>query len=83
MQLFGKTGNLSFSVTNAVNGTVYLTNVLDSPTVWGGDLYQHRPVQQQHRRLHADKHRRRTITAATRRLMSMSPTTTPSPISAR
>ena len=28
MQVFGKTGNLSFSVTNAVQGFVYLTNVL-------------------------------------------------------
>src|SRR6185369_6829295 len=29
LQLFGQTGNLSFFVTNAVNGTVYLTNVLN------------------------------------------------------
>ncbi len=35
MQLFGKTGNLSFSLTNAVNGTVYLTNVLGSVTYTG------------------------------------------------
>ncbi len=32
MQLFGKTGNLSFSATNAVQGFVYLTNVLGSVT---------------------------------------------------
>ena len=31
----GKTGNLSFSVTNAVNGSVYLTNVLGSVTNTG------------------------------------------------
>lgn len=31
-QLFGKVGNLSFSVTNAVEGSVYLTNVLGSAT---------------------------------------------------
>ncbi|HAO79836.1 MAG TPA: hypothetical protein DCQ92_12850, partial [Verrucomicrobia subdivision 3 bacterium] len=30
MQLFGKTGNLSFMVTNALNGTVYLTNSWNS-----------------------------------------------------
>jgi hypothetical protein len=30
--LCGKTGNLSFSVTNGINGTVYLTNVLGSVT---------------------------------------------------
>ncbi len=35
MQLFGKTGNLSFSLTNAVNGTVYLTNVLGLVTYTG------------------------------------------------
>jgi alpha-tubulin suppressor-like RCC1 family protein/subtilisin-like proprotein convertase family protein len=35
MQLFGKTGNLSFFLTNAVNGTVYLTNVLGSVTYTG------------------------------------------------
>jgi hypothetical protein len=35
MQLFGKTGNLSFSVTNAVNGSVYLTNVLNYTNVLG------------------------------------------------
>jgi subtilisin-like proprotein convertase family protein len=29
MQLFGKTGNLSFSVTNNIHGFVYLTNVLN------------------------------------------------------
>ncbi len=29
LQMFGKTGNLSFSVTNAVQGFVYLTNVLN------------------------------------------------------
>ncbi|HZT21808.1 MAG TPA: LamG-like jellyroll fold domain-containing protein [Verrucomicrobiae bacterium] len=32
MQLFGNTGNLSFSVTNAINGSVYLTNVLNGVT---------------------------------------------------
>ena len=32
MPIFGKTGNLSFAVTNAVNGTVYLTNVLGGVT---------------------------------------------------
>ena len=37
MQLFGKTGNLSFSVTNGVNGTVYLTNVL-GPVTYTGPL---------------------------------------------
>ncbi len=31
-KLFGKTGNLSFCLTNPVNGTVYLTNVLGSVT---------------------------------------------------
>jgi subtilisin-like proprotein convertase family protein len=35
MQLFGNTGNLSFSVTNGVNGTVYLTNVLNYTNVSG------------------------------------------------
>ena len=35
MQLFGKTGNLSFSATNGVNGFVYLTNVLGSVTKTG------------------------------------------------
>ena len=35
MPIFGKTGNLSFTVTNAVNGTVYLTNVLGSVTNTG------------------------------------------------
>ena len=35
MQLFGKTGNLSFSATNGVNGFVYLTNVLGSVTNTG------------------------------------------------
>jgi subtilisin-like proprotein convertase family protein len=35
MQLFGKTGNLSFSVTNAMQGFVYLTNVLGSVTNTG------------------------------------------------
>jgi subtilisin-like proprotein convertase family protein len=35
MQLFGKTGKLSFSVTNAVNGSVYLTNVLNYTNVLG------------------------------------------------
>ena len=34
-QLFGNTGNLSFSVTNGVNGTVYLTNVWGSVTNTG------------------------------------------------
>jgi subtilisin-like proprotein convertase family protein len=34
-KLFGKTGNLSFWLTNAVHGTVYLTNVLDSYTNQG------------------------------------------------
>src|SRR6185312_9282457 len=34
-QLFGKTGNLSFSVTNAVQGFVYLTNVLNYTNVAG------------------------------------------------
>ena len=34
-QLFGKTGNLSFSVTNAVQGFVYLTNVLNYTNVSG------------------------------------------------
>ena len=29
MKLFGKTGNLSFFVTNSIHGSVYLTNVLD------------------------------------------------------
>ncbi|MGH7950631.1 MAG: LamG-like jellyroll fold domain-containing protein [Limisphaerales bacterium] len=33
--LFGQTGNLSFFVTNGVNGTVYLTNVLGSVTNTG------------------------------------------------
>jgi subtilisin-like proprotein convertase family protein len=33
--LSGESGNLSFSVTNAVNGTVYLTNVLGSVTNTG------------------------------------------------
>ncbi len=31
-KLFGKTGNLTFYATNAINGTVYLTNVLGSYT---------------------------------------------------
>ena len=31
-QLFGKTGNLSFSVTNGIHGFVYLTNVLVTAT---------------------------------------------------
>ncbi len=31
-QVFGKTGNLTFSLTNAVNGSVYLTNVWDGVT---------------------------------------------------
>ena len=31
-KLFGQTGNLSFSVTNGTNGTVYLTNVVGSVT---------------------------------------------------
>lgn len=35
MQLFGKTGNLSFFVTNGINGTVYLTNVLGEVTNTG------------------------------------------------
>jgi subtilisin-like proprotein convertase family protein len=35
MQLFGKTGNLSFSVTNGINGSVYLTNVLNYTNVLG------------------------------------------------
>ncbi|HTX21011.1 MAG TPA: LamG-like jellyroll fold domain-containing protein [Candidatus Aquilonibacter sp.] len=35
IRLFGKTGNLSFSVTNAINGTVYLTNVWGSVTNTG------------------------------------------------
>jgi len=35
MQLFGQTGNLSFAVTNGINGTVYLTNVLGSVTNTG------------------------------------------------
>jgi subtilisin-like proprotein convertase family protein len=35
MQLFGQTGNLSFFVTNAVNGSVYLTNVLNYTNVTG------------------------------------------------
>jgi subtilisin-like proprotein convertase family protein len=35
MQLCGKTGNLSFSVTNGVQGFVYLTNVLGSVTNTG------------------------------------------------
>ena len=36
-RLFGRTGNLSFSVTNGFNGLVYLTNILDSVTnVVGG-----------------------------------------------
>ena len=35
MQLFGKTGNLSFFVTNSVNGSVYLTNVLNYTNVLG------------------------------------------------
>ncbi|MGA2867684.1 MAG: LamG-like jellyroll fold domain-containing protein [Verrucomicrobiota bacterium] len=34
-QLFGKTGNLSFFVTNAVNGSVNLTNVIGSVTNTG------------------------------------------------
>jgi subtilisin-like proprotein convertase family protein len=34
-QLFGNTGNLSFSVTNGVNGAVYLTNVWGSVTNTG------------------------------------------------
>jgi alpha-tubulin suppressor-like RCC1 family protein/subtilisin-like proprotein convertase family protein len=34
-KLFGKTGNLSFWLTNSVNGSVYLTNVLDSYTNQG------------------------------------------------
>jgi subtilisin-like proprotein convertase family protein len=33
--LCGKTGNLSFSVTNGINGSVYLTNVLGSVTNTG------------------------------------------------
>jgi sugar lactone lactonase YvrE len=32
MKMFGKTGSLSFFATNAINGTVYLTNVLGSYT---------------------------------------------------
>ena len=37
IQMFGKTGNLSFSVTNGFNGLVYLTNVLGPLTnVMGG-----------------------------------------------
>jgi subtilisin-like proprotein convertase family protein len=35
MKLFGKTGNLSFFVTNGVNGSVYLTNVLNYTNVLG------------------------------------------------
>jgi subtilisin-like proprotein convertase family protein len=35
MKLFGKTGNLSFSVTNGIHGFVYLTNVLGSVTNTG------------------------------------------------
>jgi subtilisin-like proprotein convertase family protein len=35
MQICGKTGNLSFSVGNAVNGSVYLTNVLGAATNTG------------------------------------------------
>ncbi len=34
-QVFGQTGDLSFFVTNAVNGSVYLTNVLDYTNVSG------------------------------------------------
>ncbi len=34
-KLFGKTGNLSFSVTNGVNGSVYLTNVLNYTNALG------------------------------------------------
>ena len=34
-QTFGQTGNLSFFLTNAVNGTVYLTNVLNYTNVSG------------------------------------------------
>ncbi|HWY32380.1 MAG TPA: LamG domain-containing protein, partial [Candidatus Acidoferrum sp.] len=34
-QLFGQTGNLSFFVTNAVHGSVYLTNVLGAVTNTG------------------------------------------------
>ncbi len=32
MQIFGNTGNLSFSVSNAVSGSVFLTNILGSVT---------------------------------------------------
>ena len=35
MQIFGKTGNLSFSVTNGINGSVYITNVLNYTNVLG------------------------------------------------
>ena len=35
LRLFGKTGNLSFSVTNGVHGSVYLTNVLGAVTNTG------------------------------------------------
>ncbi len=35
MQLFGQTGTLSFFLTNAINGTVYLTNVLNYTNVSG------------------------------------------------
>ncbi|HEY3760952.1 MAG TPA: S8 family serine peptidase [Verrucomicrobiae bacterium] len=34
-QMFGEVGNLSFFLTNAVNGTVYLTNVLNYTNVAG------------------------------------------------
>ncbi|MGH8022194.1 MAG: hypothetical protein ACRED1_01330, partial [Limisphaerales bacterium] len=34
-KLFGKTGNLCFWLTNAIHGTVYLTNVLDAYTNQG------------------------------------------------
>ncbi len=48
-QMFGQTGHLSFFVTNAINGSVYLTNVLGSVTNTG-------PLQQQHCRLRSDQH---------------------------
>ena len=35
VKLFGKTGNLSFWLTNSIHGTVYLTNVLDTYTNQG------------------------------------------------
>ena len=75
-RLFGETGNLSFFVTNAVNGSVYLTNVLGSVTNTGpfsNSIAVFTPTT---------TCRSRPITAVTRRLMSLSRTTTPSPGSA-